>query len=110
MNAKAITLLFKELSEAFPPIKGKPSNDDLLAIREVLLPILMLIPYDQLTAVHYLTVLIINDGQYRAEHNNVPFSRPTRLPLYNLTIAHNATMVIQVRAEAAHQAKLDDFG
>ena len=43
MKAEAITLLLKEASDAFPPIDGKPTDDDLLAIWEVLLPILLFI-------------------------------------------------------------------
>ncbi len=46
MRPDAIMLLLKEAFDVFPPIKGKPTNDDLLAIREVLLPILMVIPFD----------------------------------------------------------------
>ncbi len=37
----AITLRFKETHNSFPAIKGKPTDDDLLLIRETLLPILM---------------------------------------------------------------------
>ncbi len=48
MMPNAITLLFKEARDAFPPIEGKPTDDDLLLIRETLLPILMEVPYDQL--------------------------------------------------------------
>ena len=46
MTPDAITLLFKEARDAFPPLEGKPTDDDLLSIRETLLPILMEIPYD----------------------------------------------------------------
>ncbi len=109
MKAEAITLLFKEASEAFTPIDGKPTDDDLLAIREKVLPILMMIPYDQLTAVHSLTGLITNKVRYMAEHGNAAFLRPTRLPLYDTNIADDAKTVVRVRAEAAHQAKLDDY-
>ena len=109
MKAEAITLLFKEASIAFSPINGKPTDDDLLAIQEVLLPILMLIPYNQLTAVHSLTRLITKTVQYSADHGNLAFPRPSRLPLYNLTIANDATTVILVWAEAAHQAKPDEY-
>ena len=109
MKAEAITLLFKEASEAFPPIDGKPTDDDLLAIQEVLLTIMILIPYNQLTAVHSLTGLIINTSRYKDNHGNLVFPRHTCLPLYNLTIADNATTVEQVQAEAVHQAKLDDY-
>ena len=73
MKTKATMLLFKEASDAYPSIDGKPTNDNLLAIWEHLLPILMLIPYDQLTAVHFLTSLIINTGSYRADQGNVAF-------------------------------------
>jgi hypothetical protein len=46
-----ITLLFKESRDNFPPIEGKPSDNDLLSIRETLLPILMEIPFDLLGGV-----------------------------------------------------------
>ncbi len=48
MTLNAITLLFREARDSFPPIEGKPTDDDLLLIWEMLLPILMEIPYDQL--------------------------------------------------------------
>ena len=95
MKAEAITLLLKEASDAFPPIDGKPTDDDLLAIREVLLPILMLIPYDQLTAIHSLTGLITSPARYSVDHGT-SFPRPKRLPLYDLTIADDATTVVRV--------------
>jgi hypothetical protein len=41
MTPDAITLLFREAREAFPPFKGKPTDDNLMAIRETLLPILI---------------------------------------------------------------------
>ena len=46
MTPKAITLLLKEAAEAFTVIEGKPSDDDILAIRETLRPLLMDIPFD----------------------------------------------------------------
>ncbi len=45
---KAITLLFREVCEAFLPLEGKPSDNDLTTIWETLLPVLMEIPYNQL--------------------------------------------------------------
>ena len=41
-------LLFREAHVAFPPLEGKPLDDNLTMIRETLLPILMKIPYNQL--------------------------------------------------------------
>jgi len=48
MMPDAIIRLFKEASISFPPLKGKPIDDDLLAIQECLLTLLIVIPYDQL--------------------------------------------------------------
>jgi hypothetical protein len=48
MTPDAITLIFREVRKAFPPFEGKPTDDNLTAIRETLLPILMEIPYNQL--------------------------------------------------------------
>ena len=109
MTPNAITLLFKEARDAFPPIEGKPTDDDLLSIRETLLPILMEVPYDQLGGVHSLTSLITDDVRYAAEHGGNAFKRPIRLPLYDTSIKDDATTVVRVRAEAAHKARLDDY-
>ena len=39
----------------------------------------------------------------------VPFIIPTRLPLFDSMIADDATTVVCVRAEAAHEAHLNDY-
>jgi hypothetical protein len=44
MTPDTITLLFKEVYDSFPPLEGKPTDDDLLLIRETILPLLMVIP------------------------------------------------------------------
>ena len=44
MTPEAITLLFKEATEAFTPIEGKPTDDNILATRKSLLLLLMDIP------------------------------------------------------------------
>ncbi len=81
MTPEAITLLFREARETFPPLEGKPSDDDLTSIRETLLPILMEIPYDQLGGVHSLTAILTDPGRYAANHGGSTFVRPSRLPL-----------------------------
>jgi hypothetical protein len=53
MTPNAITRLLKEAHDAFLPLEGKLSNNDLLAIWETLLPLLMVIPYHQLNGVHF---------------------------------------------------------
>ena len=109
MMPDAITRLFKEAYDSFPPLEGKPTDDDLLAILEALLPLLMVIPYDQLNGIHSLTAILTEAVKYEAEHGNYKFVRPSRLPLYDKNIADNATAVVRVCAEAAHKARLHDY-
>jgi hypothetical protein len=109
MTPNAITLLFKEARDAFPPIEGKPTDDNLLSIQETLLLILMEVTYDQLGGVHSLTALITDDVRYASEHGGNSFKRPIRLSLYDTSIKDDATTVVHVRAEAAHKARLDNY-
>jgi hypothetical protein len=83
MTPDAITRLFKEAYDTFPPLEGKPMDDNLLAIREALLPLLMVIPYDQLNGIHSLTAILMEAVKYEAEHGNYKFVRPSCLPLYD---------------------------
>jgi hypothetical protein len=69
----------------------------------------MEIPYDQLGGTHSLVGILTDATRYAPDHGGATFVRPLRLPLYNATITDNATTVICVCAEAAHQAKLNDY-
>jgi hypothetical protein len=109
MMPNAITLLFKEACDTFPPIEGKPTDNNLQSIRESLLPILMEIPYNQLGGIHSLVGILTEATRYTANHGGATFVRPLRLPLYDATIADYTTTVICIHAESAHQAKLDDY-
>ncbi len=103
MTPNVITRLFKEAHDAFPPLKGKPSNNDLLAIQETLLPLLMVILYDQLNRVNSLTAILTKAVKYEANHG-AKFVCPSHLPLYDKTITDNATTVVRICAEAAHKS------
>jgi hypothetical protein len=109
MNANAITRLLKEAYDTFPPLQGKPTNNDLLAIRETLLPLLMVIPYDQLLGVHSLTAILAEAAKYKANHGGTKFVRPSRLPFYNKNIANDATTTVRVCAEATHKSCLNNY-
>jgi hypothetical protein len=80
MNTDIITRLFKEAYDTFPPLEGKPTNNDLLAIRETLLPLLMVIPYEKLLGVHSLTAILVEATKYKANHGGTKFVRLSRPP------------------------------
>ena len=87
MTPDAITRVVNEAYDTFPPLEGKPMDDDLLAVWEVLLPLLIVIPYDQLNGIHSLTAILTEAAKYEAEHGTNTFVRPIRLPLYDKNIA-----------------------
>ena len=109
MTPAEITLVFKVAYDSFPPIEGKPTDDDLLSLKETILPLLMVIPYDQLGGVHSLTAILTDPARYATDHGGNNFRRPARLPLYDASIADDATTVVRVKAEAAHKSRRDDF-
>jgi hypothetical protein len=108
MTPNTITCLFKEAHDAPPLLKGKPSDNDLLAIRETLLPLLMVIPYNQLNRVHSLAAILTTTVKYEANHG-AEFVHPACLPLYDKTITDVTMTVVRVHAEAAHKSQLDDY-
>jgi hypothetical protein len=69
----------------------------------------MVIPFDLFGGVHSLTALLMDDTKYTADHSGKKFVRPKRLPLYDDTIANDASTVVRVRAEAAHKSRLEDY-
>ena len=84
MTPNTITRLFKEAYNTFAPLEGnKPTDDDLLAIRETLLPLLVVIPYDQLKGIHSLTAILTEAVKYEADHGskqmNVPPASPSTI-------------------------------
>jgi hypothetical protein len=56
-----------------PPLEGKLTNNDLLAIRETLLSLLMVILYDQLLGVHSLTAILAEAAKYKSSHGGAKF-------------------------------------
>jgi hypothetical protein len=91
INPDAITRLFKEAYDTFPPLIGKLTSNNLLAIRETLLLLHMVIPHDQLKGIHSLTVILTEAAKYKALHGNSKFVRPSRLPLYDRNITIDTT-------------------
>jgi hypothetical protein len=69
----------------------------------------MEIPYDQLGGTHSLVGILTDATRYAANHGGAIFVCPLRLPLYNTAITDDATTVVCVCTESAHQAKLNNY-
>jgi hypothetical protein len=69
----------------------------------------MEIPYDQLGETHSLMGILTEAMRYAVDNGGATFIRPLHLPLYNETIADNATTFVRFHTESAYQAKLKDY-
>jgi hypothetical protein len=83
-------------------------DDNLLSIRETLLPILMEIPSNQCGGIHPLTGILTEAVRYATKHGGKPFKHPVCLPLYNSGILVNASTVVRVRSKTAHKSRLNN--
>ena len=102
--------LFANAATKFAPILGNPKDDNLTALRKVLTPLLLSIPYgdDEVAPLHNLVGLIELLMSYIATWH-APFPVPGRPTRYNVAIANNATPVMCARMETAHNVHLADY-
>ena len=114
MSPDKITTLFATAAATFPAIVGQPSDDDLTAMRDVLYPLLLDIPYDDDGTPtgpggfrHNLIGLIEPATAYAARWGE-RFPIPPRPPPYP-PLPDNATPVVRAREEALHAVRLRDF-
>ena len=107
MKPDAITALFAEAAATVTPIVGNSTDDDLMAIREILTPLLLGVPYDT-AGPHNLVRLIMPKAAYRSAYS-VAFKYPAHPELYDGNIADDTTPVVRARMEAAHTNKCSDY-
>jgi hypothetical protein len=92
-----------------PPSRGSPRTTIYSQSTKKILPILVEILYDQHGGTRSLMGILSDATRYAADHGGATFVCPLHLPLYDVTIADNATTVVCIRADSAHQAKLDNY-
>ena len=106
MTPEEITMLFATASDSFQPVVGQPTDDDLTAIRELLYPLLLDIPYDE-AGTHNLIGLLKPTASYTATWG-MAFPIPQRPPTYP-NVPDNATAVVRAHREAEHAILVKDF-
>ena len=107
MSPEEIALVFADVTAKTTPINGNPTDDDLTALRDILYPILLAIPYD-VNGLHNLVGLIQPTATYAANWT-AAFPRPARPASYDPNIANDATPVVRARMEASHAALIADY-
>ena len=106
MTPEEITAIFATAATTFPPFAGQPTDDDLTALRDVMYPLLLDIPFD-MDGAHNLIGLIEPTAAYMATWGT-PFPIPPRPPAYP-AIADDASAVIRARREAEHALLVRDY-
>jgi hypothetical protein len=109
MTPKAITSALAAAQALFLPIDGQPSDDDLVRLSNVILPILLKATYNCVNGVHNLWGLIASMDCY-LHHYGAPFICPATRPVcYDPTINAEASRVDRVRAKTAWVALLQYY-
>lgn len=106
MTPEEITASFAAAAATFAPIQGQPTDDDLTALRDVLYPLLLEIPYDE-EGEHNLVGLLEPTASYTATWGSA-FTIPLRPPAYP-DIPNDATPVVRARREAEHAVLIRDY-
>ena len=97
-----LTLAIQKATEVFTVIVDRPTNNDLIKIRQLLLPVLMKATYEELTLVHNLSGVILPAERYEQIYNNEAYVLPPVIPLYDDNIDKDATRLEINRAEGKH--------
>ena len=76
-----LTLAIQKATEGFTVIVDRPTNNDLIEIRQLLVPVLMKTTYDELTLQHNLVGVILPTERYEQIYKNGAYAnspcRPT---------------------------------
>ena len=71
-----LTLSIQKATEGFTVIVDRPTDNDLIEIRQLLVPVLMKTIYDELTLHHNLSGFILSAERYDRIYNNGAYEIP----------------------------------
>ena len=86
-----LTLALQKATEGFTAIVDRPTNNNLIDIRKLLVPVLMKTNYDELTLTHNLSGVILPYERYQHIYKKEAYLIPPIIALYNDTIDKYAT-------------------
>ena len=103
-----ITLALQKATEGFTAIVDQPTDNNLIDIRQLLLPVLMKTKYDELTLTHNLLGVILPSERYQHIYNKGAYLIPSVIALYDDTIDKDVTRTEVHQAEGKHEARRND--
>ena len=103
-----LSLALQKATEEFTAIVARPTDNNIIEIRQLLLPVLTKTKYDELTLTHHLSGVILPSDHYEQIYKKWDFLFPPVIALYDDTIDKDATKTEVHRAEGKHKAKRND--
>ena len=103
-----ITLAIQKVTEGFTAIVGRPTDNDIINIRQLLLLVLMKTNYNELTLTHNISGVILPTKRYEQVYSNGAYVIPSVIALYDDAIDINATRTEVHQVEGKHKAKRND--
>ena len=103
-----LTLTIQKATEGFTVIVDRPTDNDLIEIRQLLVTVLMRKTYDKLTLEHNLSGVILPAERYEQIYKNGAYATPPFIPLYDDNIDGDSTRLEINYAEGKHEAQRND--
>ena len=100
-----LTLVLQKVTEGFTAIVDRPTDNDLIEIRQLLVPVLMRTKYNKLTLTRNISGVILPSDCYQHIYKKGAYLIPPVINLYNETIEEDSTIIEIHRAEVKHEAR-----
>ena len=100
-----LTFALQKATEGFTEIVDCPTDNDIIQIRQLLLPVLMKTKYYKITLTQNLLGVILPTESYEHIYKKEAYLIPPVIALYYDTIDKYATRTEVHRAEGKHEAK-----
>ena len=103
-----LTFALQKATEGFTASLDRPTDNDLIEIRQLLVPVSMKTKYDDLTLTQNISGFILPSERYQQIYKKGAYLTPPVIDLYDETIKKDATRIEVHRAESKHEARRND--
>ena len=99
-----LTLKIQKTTEGLTAIVDRPTDNDMIDIRQLLVPVLMKTKYDELNLTHNLLEVILPSERYEQIYKKGAYVILPVITIYNETIEKDATRIEVHCDEVKHKA------
>ena len=100
-----LTRALQKATDVFTAIVDRPTDNDLIEIRQLFVPVLMKTKYDELTLTHNLSGVILPSERYEHIYKKGDYVIPPVIALYDENIEKDATRIEVHRVEGKHESR-----